>query len=97
MNTKEQKTIIEQYTELKAKHPDRLLLFRCGDFYETYADDAMAAAEILGITLTKRGDAQRDDKFAYMAGFPHHAIDTYITKLIRAGKHVAICDELFMK
>lgn len=95
MNTKEQKTFIEQYTELKAKNPDRLLLFRCGDFYVTYADDAMAAAEILGITLTKRSYAQSGDKLAYTAGFPYHAIDTYLPKLIRAGKRISICDQIF--
>ena len=84
-----QLTIDEQFQQLKKKHPEALLLFRCGDFYETYEDDAEDAAKILGITLTRRsGDRTR------MAGFPYHALDTYLPKLIRAGKRVAICDAL---
>ena len=87
--------IIKQYNELKQKHPDALLLFRCGDFYETYKDDAVKASNILGITLTRH--SQRMDekgKPLNMAGFPHHALDTYLPKLIRAGERVAICDQL---
>ena len=85
--------MMQQFFDLKAKHPDALLLFRCGDFYETYCDDAVTAAQILGITLTKRnnGAGVKGDE---MAGFPHHALDTYLPKLIRAGKRVAICDQL---
>lgn len=84
--------MMKQYFELKSKHPDAIMLFRCGDFYETYSEDAVAAAEILGITLTKRANGQ--SKSVEMAGFPHHALDTYIPKLIRAGRRVAICDQL---
>lgn len=84
--------MMKQFFDLKAKHPDALLLFRCGDFYETYCDDAIDAARILGITLTKRNNgASQGDA---MAGFPHHALDTYLPKLIRAGRRVAICDQL---
>ncbi len=84
--------MMKQYFDLKAKHPDAVLLFRCGDFYETYSTDAVIAAEILGIALTKRSNGK--DKNVEMAGFPHHALDTYLPKLIRAGKRVAICDQL---
>ncbi len=84
--------MMKQYFDLKAKHPDAVMLFRCGDFYETYSEDAITAAEILGITLTKRANGQA--KHVEMAGFPHHALDTYLPKLIRAGKRVAICDQL---
>ena len=84
--------MMKQFLELKAKHPDAVMLFRCGDFYETYSTDAIVAAEILGITLTKRANGKR--KTIEMAGFPHHALDTYLPKLIRAGKRVAICDQL---
>ena len=84
--------MMKQFFELKAKHPDAIMLFRCGDFYETYSEDAVVASEILGITLTKRANGQ--GKSAEMAGFPHHALDTYLPKLIRAGKRVAICDQL---
>ena len=84
--------MMKQYFELKAKHPDAIMLFRCGDFYETYSEDAVAASEILGITLTKRANGQ--SKSVEMAGFPHHALDTYLPKLIRAGRRVAICDQL---
>lgn len=84
--------MMKQYFDLKAKHPDAIMLFRCGDFYETYSEDAVAAAEILGITLTKRANGQA--KTVEMAGFPFHALDTYLPKLIRAGRRVAICDQL---
>ena len=84
--------MMKQFLDLKAKHPDALLLFRCGDFYETYSTDAIAASEILGITLTKRANGK--EKTIEMAGFPHHALDTYLHKLIRAGRRVAICDQL---
>ena len=85
--------MMQQFFSLKAKHPDAVLLFRCGDFYETYCEDAVTAAKILGITLTKRnnGAGVKGDE---MAGFPYHALDTYLPKLIRAGKRVAICDQL---
>lgn len=83
---------MKQFLELKAKHPDAVMLFRCGDFYETYSTDAVLASEILGITLTKRANGK--GKTIEMAGFPHHALDTYLPKLIRAGKRVAICDQL---
>ena len=84
--------MMKQFLDLKAKHPDAVMLFRCGDFYETYSTDAVVASEILGITLTKRANGK--GKTIEMAGFPHHALDTYLPKLIRAGKHVAICDQL---
>ena len=84
--------MMKQFFELKSKHPDAIMLFRCGDFYETYSEDAVAASEILGITLTKRANGQ--SKSVEMAGFPHHALDTYLPKLIRAGRRVAICDQL---
>ncbi|MBO4985368.1 MAG: DNA mismatch repair protein MutS [Bacteroides sp.] len=85
--------MMKQFLDLKAKHPDAVLLFRCGDFYETYSTDAIAAAEILGITLTKRNNGKGGQQIE-MAGFPHHALDTYLPKLVRAGKRVAICDQL---
>ncbi|MDE7396524.1 MAG: DNA mismatch repair protein MutS, partial [Muribaculum sp.] len=83
---------MKQYIEMKAKHPDAILLFRVGDFYETFSDDAIQASEILGITLTRRanGVAQHVE----LAGFPHHALDSYLPKLVRAGKRVAICEQL---
>ena len=84
--------MMKQFFDLKAKHPEALLLFRCGDFYETYCEDAVIAAQILGITLTHRNNGY--NKGDEMAGFPHHALDTYLPKLIRAGKRVAICDQL---
>ena len=84
--------MMKQFLDLKAKHPDAVMLFRCGDFYETYSTDAIVAAEILGIALTKRANGK--GKTIEMAGFPHHALDTYLPKLIRAGKRVAICDQL---
>ena len=85
--------MMKQFLELKAKHPDAVMLFRCGDFYETYSNDAVVAAEILGITLTKRNNGKGGQTIE-MAGFPYHALDTYLPKLIRAGKRVAICDQL---
>ena len=84
--------MMKQFLDLKAKHPDAVMLFRCGDFYETYSTDAIVASEILGITLTKRANGK--GKTIEMAGFPQHALDTYLPKLIRAGKRVAICDQL---
>lgn len=85
--------MMKQFFELKTKHPDAVMLFRCGDFYETYCEDAVAASEILGITLTKRNNGKGGQTIE-MAGFPHHALDTYLPKLIRAGRRVAICDQL---
>jgi DNA mismatch repair protein MutS len=84
--------MMKQFLDLKAQHPDAVMLFRCGDFYETYSTDAIVASEILGITLTKRANGK--GKTIEMAGFPHHALDTYLPKLVRAGKRVAICDQL---
>lgn len=91
------KTIVEtplmkQYIAMKQKHPDAILLFRVGDFYETFSEDAIAASEILGITLTRRANGSA--QFVELAGFPHHALDTYLPKLVRAGKRVAICEQL---
>lgn len=91
------KTVVEtplmkQYFEMKQKHPDAVLLFRVGDFYETFSDDAISASEILGITLTRRANGQA--QHVELAGFPHHALDTYLPKLVRAGKRVAICEQL---
>lgn len=87
--------IIKQYNDLKQKHPDAMLLFRCGDFYETYKDDAVKASDILGITLTKHSKRMDDEgQPLKMAGFPYHALDTYLPKLIRAGERVAICDQI---
>ena len=96
MKKEELTPMMRQFMELKSKHPDALLLFRCGDFYETYSDDAVIASDILGITLTRRSSAigTRKDAAVAMAGFPHHALDTYLPKLIRAGRRVAICDQL---
>lgn len=84
--------LMKQYLEMKQKHPDAVLLFRVGDFYETFSDDAITASEILGITLTKRANGAAMS--VELAGFPHHALDTYLPKLIRAGKRVAICEQL---
>ncbi|MBQ2208414.1 MAG: DNA mismatch repair protein MutS [Prevotella sp.] len=89
---KELTPMMKQFFDFKAKYPEALLLFRCGDFYETYCDDAVVAAQILGITLTHRNNGY--NKGDEMAGFPHHALDTYLPKLIRAGRRVAICDQL---
>ena len=86
--------MMQQFFSLKEKHPDALLLFRCGDFYETYCDDAVDASRILGITLTHRNNGAGAKGKDEMAGFPHHALDTYLPKLIRAGRRVAICDQL---
>ena len=86
--------MMKQFFDLKAKHPDAVLLFRCGDFYETYCEDAVTASRILGITLTRRGNGAGGKTETEMAGFPHHALDTYLPKLVRAGKRVAICDQL---
>ncbi|NLZ72870.1 MAG: DNA mismatch repair protein MutS, partial [Bacteroidales bacterium] len=87
-----QTPMMKQFVKLKSSHPDALMLFRCGDFYETFSSDAVLASDILGITLTRRANGKA--KYVEMAGFPHHALDTYLPKLIRAGKRVAICDQL---
>lgn len=84
--------LMKQYAEMKKKHPDAILLFRVGDFYETFSEDAIAASEILGITLTRRANGKA--AYVELAGFPHHALDTYLPKLVRAGKRVAICEQL---
>lgn len=84
--------MMRQFLDIKQKYPDALLLFRCGDFYETYSQDAVVAADLLGITLTKRANGQ--GKYIEMAGFPHHALDTYLPKIVRSGRRVAICDQL---
>src|SRR5690554_1499498 len=84
--------MMKQYVEIKREHPDAILLFRVGDFYETFSDDAIAASEILGITLTRRANGAA--QFVELAGFPHHELDTYLLKLLRAGRKVAICDQL---
>jgi len=84
--------MMKQFVEIKKQHPDAVLLFRVGDFYETFSDDAIIASEILGITLTRRANGAA--QFVELAGFPHHALDTYLPKLVRAGKRVAICDQL---
>ena len=84
--------LMKQYLEMKQKHPDAVLLFRVGDFYETFSDDAITASEILGITLTRRANGSA--AYVELAGFPHHALDTYLPKLVRAGKRVAICEQL---
>lgn len=84
--------LLAQYHEMKRKHPDAILLFRVGDFYETFAEDAQLASEILKITLTRRANGSANH--VYLAGFPHHALDTYLPKLVRAGKRVAICEQL---
>ncbi len=85
-------TLAEAYQGMKEKHPDSLLLFRVGDFYEAYSEDARTAADVLGITLTRRSGVPVDDEMRDMAGFPHHALDSYLPRLVRAGKRVAICD-----
>lgn len=85
----EESPYFKQFCDLKTKHPDALLLFRCGDFYESYEEDAVKCADVLGITLTKRSNSK-----LRMAGFPHHALYSYLPKLIRAGHRVAICDQL---
>ena len=83
---------MKQYNAIKRKHPDAILLFRVGDFYETFSEDAIRASEILGITLTRRANGAAS--FVELAGFPHHALDTYLPKLVRAGQRVAICEQL---
>ena len=83
---------MKQYIEMKGKHPDAVLLFRVGDFYETFSEDAITASEILGLTLTRRANGSKQS--VELAGFPHHALDTYLPKLVRAGKRVAICEQL---
>ena len=84
--------LMKQYNEIKAKYPDACLLFRVGDFYETFGSDAIRAAQILGITLTKRGNGSESE--TALAGFPHHSLNTYLPKLVKAGLRVAICDQL---
>lgn len=84
--------LMTQYIEMKKKHPDAVLLFRVGDFYETFSEDAITASEILGITLTRRANGKA--AYVELAGFPHHALDSYLPKLVRAGKRVAICEQL---
>ena len=84
----EESPMMKQYRELKAKHPDAILLFRCGDFYESWEDDAKVCAHVLGITLAENRSGKR------VAGFPHHALDIYLPKLVRAGYRIAICDQL---
>ena len=86
----EPSALAKAYESMKAKHPDAILLYRCGDFYQSFGEDAKAVSEVLGITLTRRN---AKDITAQMAGFPHHALDSYLPKLVRAGKRVAICDE----
>ena len=93
-NNPDETPMMRQFYSLKEKHPDAVLLFRCGDFYETYAQDAVEASQILGITLTRRNNGKSGTATLEMAGFPHHALDTYLPKLIRAGRRVAICDQL---
>ncbi len=83
--------LMKQYVEMKKKHPDAILLFRVGDFYETFADDAVSASEILGITLTRRANGSASH--VALAGFPHHALDTYLTSLVRGGNRVAIWEQ----
>lgn len=83
---------MKQCVEMKKKHPDAILLFRVGDFYETFSDDAIIASQILGITLTRRANGTA--QYVELAGFPHHALDSYLPKLVRAGKRVAICEQL---
>lgn len=87
-----QTPLMKQYEEMKRKHPDAVLLFRVGDFYETFSDDAIVASDILGITLTRRANGANN--YVELAGFPHHALDTYLPKLVRAGKRVAICEQI---
>ena len=84
--------MMKQFFSVKAEYPDALLLFRCGDFYETYGDDAIVASKVLGIVLTKRSNAAPDS--IPMAGFPHHSLDVYLPRLVRAGHKVAVCDQL---
>lgn len=90
--SEEQTPLMQQYYSAKAKYPDAILLYRMGDFYETFGEDAILTSKILGITLTKRSHGSPGD--VELAGFPHHAIDTYLPKLVRAGQRVAICEQL---
>lgn len=83
---------MKQYEEMKRKHPDAVLMFRVGDFYEIFGEDAIIASDILGITLTRRANGR--DKYINLAGFPHHALDVYLPKIVRAGHRVAICEQL---
>ena len=85
--------MMKQFRDIKAQYPDAMLLFRCGDFYETYCEDAVRASKILNITLTRRSNGSAGER-TEMAGFPFHALDTYLPKLVRAGLRVAICDQL---
>lgn len=85
--------ILMQYHEMKTNHPDAVLLFRVDDFYETFAEDAIAISDILGLTLTRRVDETRQ-KYVELAGFPHHALDTYLPRIVRAGRRVALCEQL---
>ena len=87
-----QTPLMKQYEEMKRKHPDAVLLFRVGDFYETFSEDAVIASDILGITLTRRANGANN--YVELAGFPHNALDTYLPKLVRAGKRVAICEQI---
>lgn len=87
-----QTPLMKQYEEMKRKHPDAVLLFRVGDFYETFSEDAVIASDILGITLTRRANGANN--YVELAGFPHHALYTYLPKLVRAGKRVAICEQI---
>jgi DNA mismatch repair protein MutS len=89
---KEETPLMQQYNSIKAKYPDALLLFRVGDFYETFGQDAIKASKVLGIVLTKRSNGAAADM--ELAGFPHHSLETYLPKLVRAGMRVAICDQL---
>jgi DNA mismatch repair protein MutS len=89
---KNETPLMKQYSSIKAKHPDAILLFRVGDFYETFGEDAIKASSILGITLTRRANGAAS--FVELAGFPHHSIDTYLPRLVRAGQRVAICEQL---
>lgn len=84
--------LMKQYEEMKKKHPDAVLLFRVGDFYEIFGEDAIIASDILGITLTRHANGR--DKYINLAGFPHHALDVYLPKIVRAGHRVAICEQL---
>ena len=83
---------MKQYMEMKKKHPDAILLFRVGDFYELFCEDAVTASDVLGITLTRRANGKKSS--IELAGFPHHALDTYLPKLVRAGHRVAVCEQL---
>lgn len=86
--------LMRQYEEMKKKHPDAVLLFRVGGFYECFGEDAQDVSEYLGITLTRRANGKGKDNYIYLAGFPHHALDTYLPKIVRKGRRVAICEQL---